>query len=212
MASEAVAQELLSATAIIATITTIVIVTHPWSHYKSLKKVSVDIKIFWVHCAFLIHCYIISIRLGVDWVPEEVEGVALLAEVEGVALLAEVDRVALLAEVDWVAAVAVVGGVAVAILPLPGTDYKGRKVVLTRAGLNDPNEISLQELVAGVLMVTDVFFDEEEVASVTGVVVVEDVRQITMTHMVALTPVYAKKMSTLLQVTVGRRGEVASGF
>ncbi|KAK4297110.1 hypothetical protein Pmani_030445 [Petrolisthes manimaculis] len=83
------------------------------------------------------------------------------------------------------------------------TLIQGRKVVLTRAGLNDPNDISLQELVAGVLMVVEVFFDEEEVASVTGVVMVEDVRQITMTHMVALTPVYAKKMSTLLQVTVG---------
>lgn len=53
---------------------------------------------------------------------------------------------------------------------------------------------------AGVLLVADVFFDEEEVASVTGVVVVEDVREMTLAHMVSITPVYAKKMSTLLQV------------
>lgn len=90
------------------------------------------------------------------------------------------------------------------MLPLPTYDADGRKVVLTRPGLNDPSTTSLEDVIRACMVVMDVWLLEDEQASVTASVMVEDCEAITLAHMTSFTPVLAKKASTLFQVLIMR--------
>lgn len=87
-------------------------------------------------------------------------------------------------------------------LPLPGCNIDGRKIILSRPGLHDPSETSLDEVAMALFMLIDLWMLEDEEASVRGVVMVEDFKAMTLTHLASFTPALAKKMSTLFQVLV----------
>ncbi|XP_042230142.1 alpha-tocopherol transfer protein-like isoform X2 [Homarus americanus] len=84
-------------------------------------------------------------------------------------------------------------------LPLPGYDSRGRKVVLTRWGEFDPSHIGLSDLMKVSLAVLDVWMEEDEQASVTAMVMVEDCGGLTFSHLATFTPTFAKKASTIIQ-------------
>lgn len=50
------------------------------------------------------------------------------------------------------------------------------------------------------MMLCDVWMDEDEPQTVTGVVMVEDIKDFSLSHFAALSPVAIKKMMTLFQV------------
>lgn len=73
-------------------------------------------------------------------------------------------------------------------------------MVLSRPGGFNPSEASLDELSKAAMMLFDVWMEEDEPHSVTGVVMVEDIKDFSLSHFTALTPVAVKKMMTLFQV------------
>nr|XP_045595424.1 alpha-tocopherol transfer protein-like isoform X6 [Procambarus clarkii] len=84
-------------------------------------------------------------------------------------------------------------------LPLPGYDHKGRKVILTRWGRINPSIVLVNELMRAATLVIDVCLEEDEVESVTGLVMIEDCDCLSFSHVAAFTPTFAKKASTLFQ-------------
>lgn len=84
-------------------------------------------------------------------------------------------------------------------LPLPGSDSQGRKVVLTR-WVYDPRETLLDDLMKASMMIFDVWMEEDEEASVMGLVVLEDVQELSLSHLASFTPSFAKKSLVLFQV------------
>lgn len=88
------------------------------------------------------------------------------------------------------------------ILPLPGYDTNGRKIILTRPGLEYPYSTSLEDVTKACVMVMDVWLLEDEQNSVTAVVMVEDFKTMTLAHLAAFTPAMANKISTMFQVLV----------
>lgn len=86
------------------------------------------------------------------------------------------------------------------MLPLPGTDHNGRPVMVSRPGVFDPHATKLDDMVRACSMLFDVWMEEEEVSSVTGIVMVEDVKDFSLSHATAMPPVAIKKMMTLFQV------------
>ncbi|XP_042874965.1 alpha-tocopherol transfer protein-like isoform X2 [Penaeus japonicus] len=85
------------------------------------------------------------------------------------------------------------------MLPLPGYDHLGRKVVFGRWGIYDPNKVSMNEVMKMGSIIFDVMLQEDEQASVTGVVLAGDCTGLTLTHAVAYTPAMAKKSMVLWQ-------------
>nr|XP_053640932.1 alpha-tocopherol transfer protein-like isoform X2 [Cherax quadricarinatus] len=85
------------------------------------------------------------------------------------------------------------------ILPLPGYETSGSRVVITRWGRFEPSKLSLNDLMKASLAVIEVWMDEDEQASVTAMVTVEDCQSLGFSHITALTPSFVKKASALLQ-------------
>lgn len=83
---------------------------------------------------------------------------------------------------------------------MPGFDNQGRKLMLTRPGGFDPSNTSLDELSKAMMMLFDVWMEEDEELSVTGLVMVEDFKDFSISHIASLSPVTVKKMMTLFQV------------
>lgn len=86
------------------------------------------------------------------------------------------------------------------MIPLPGYDRLGRKVVFGRWGIYDPNKVSMDDIMKLGSMIFDVLLEEDEQASVTGVVIAGDCTGLTLAHAVAYTPAMAKKSMVLWQV------------
>lgn len=89
------------------------------------------------------------------------------------------------------------------LLPLPGYDQLGRKVVLGRWGIYDPRKISMDELIKSVGIMLDVMMDVDEKSSITGMVMVGDCTGLTLQHALSFTPSHARKSLFFWQV---RRG------
>ncbi|KAK8375017.1 hypothetical protein O3P69_017775 [Scylla paramamosain] len=83
--------------------------------------------------------------------------------------------------------------------PLPGFDHQGRRVMLTRPGVFDPSTTNMDELSKAMMMLVDVWMEEDEASIVTGVVMVEDFNDFSISHLTSLSPVTIKKMMTLFQ-------------
>ncbi|XP_071526874.1 alpha-tocopherol transfer protein-like isoform X9 [Panulirus ornatus] len=84
-------------------------------------------------------------------------------------------------------------------LPLPGYDHKGRSVILTRIGQFDPSTATMDYLMKASSLIFDVWMEEDEQASVTALVSVEDWADLQFSHVVLFTPTFAKKCMTLFQ-------------
>lgn len=101
------------------------------------------------------------------------------------------------------------------MLPLPGHDQLGRKVLFGRWGIYDPKMVSMDELIKTTSMFIDVMLDEDELSSITGIVMLGDCTGLTVSHAVAFTPSHAKKSLVMWQVCVlpmGRVGEERRGM
>ncbi|XP_069978325.1 alpha-tocopherol transfer protein-like isoform X3 [Penaeus vannamei] len=85
------------------------------------------------------------------------------------------------------------------MLPLPGYDHQGRKVVFGRWGIYDPNKVSMDEVMKLGSLIFDVLLDEDEQATITGVVMAGDCTGLTLAHAMAYTPAMAKKSMVLWQ-------------
>lgn len=93
------------------------------------------------------------------------------------------------------------------MLPLPGYDHQGRKVVFGRWGIYDPNKVSMDEVMKLGSLIFDVLLDEDEQATITGVVMAGDCTGLTLAHAMAYTPAMAKKSMVLWQVMEEGTGE-----
>lgn len=100
------------------------------------------------------------------------------------------------------------------MLPLPGHDSLGRKVLFCRWGVYDPKEVSMDELIKSTSMVIDLMLEEDELSNLAGVVWVGDCTGVTIAHAVSFTPAHARKSLVMWQVCVrlasGRRGEAGN--
>lgn len=85
------------------------------------------------------------------------------------------------------------------ILPLLGYDGEGRKVVLFRIAELDVKNYSLNDQIKAMMMGFDVWMEEDEQASVTSVVMIEDVKGMSLQLITAMNPSVVKKMMVLVQ-------------
>ncbi|XP_050724981.1 retinol-binding protein pinta-like isoform X3 [Eriocheir sinensis] len=86
------------------------------------------------------------------------------------------------------------------VLPLPGFDQNGRRVMMSRPGLLDLSYATMDDLTKAAMMLFDVYQEEDEAHTVTGMVMVEDLKNISISYIAAMTPVIMKKAMTLFQV------------
>ncbi|KAK3865836.1 hypothetical protein Pcinc_028580 [Petrolisthes cinctipes] len=92
-------------------------------------------------------------------------------------------------------------------IPLMDKDLHGRRVIITRPGLEDPRETKVDDLMKACMLIMDVFLEDDEDVTITGVTFVEDVKELSMAHVVTFTPVMVKKMMTLIQVQTNNKGD-----
>ncbi|MCL4138598.1 UNVERIFIED_CONTAM: hypothetical protein GTU68_065782 [Idotea baltica] len=88
------------------------------------------------------------------------------------------------------------------LLPLRDPDNKGRIVIFFRQGIYKPDEFPVEELTKAVYMIADVFYEEDEVHTITGIVTVMDLEGITAGHMVQYPLPVIKKSMVLWQVRI----------
>lgn len=86
------------------------------------------------------------------------------------------------------------------ILPLPGYDQHGRKVLFGRWGIYDPKQVSMDEVIRTCSILFDLVMEEDEQCSVTGMVLAGDCEGLTLSHAMAFTPAHAKKSMVFWQV------------
>lgn len=86
------------------------------------------------------------------------------------------------------------------LLPLPGYDHLGRKVIVCRWGLYDPRLVSAEDLMKASSIIFDVFIEEDDQASVTGHVLLGDCADLSVRHVAGFTLPFASKSMTLYQV------------
>ncbi|XP_064107326.1 alpha-tocopherol transfer protein-like isoform X7 [Macrobrachium nipponense] len=85
------------------------------------------------------------------------------------------------------------------VLPLPGFDHLGRKVVFGRWGCYDPSFMSIDELLKLCTLAVDLVLEGEEEVSVNGLVIAGDCEGVVMGHLLAFTPSIAKKCAVFWQ-------------
>ncbi|XP_071526866.1 alpha-tocopherol transfer protein-like isoform X3 [Panulirus ornatus] len=85
------------------------------------------------------------------------------------------------------------------MLPLPGYDHLGRKVVLGRWGIYDPRQVNVDDMMKASCMVFDTMVEEDEQACLTGFVIVGDCGDLTLAHVMGFTPPVVQKIMVLYQ-------------
>jgi len=84
-------------------------------------------------------------------------------------------------------------------LPLPLPDDQGRRVVLMRIGVHNPERVKVADIFKVNMMIMDVLLEEDDRAVICGTVFIIDHSNVTMSHLVQYSPSFAKKTTTLLQ-------------
>ncbi|XP_042230139.1 retinol-binding protein pinta-like isoform X1 [Homarus americanus] len=84
-------------------------------------------------------------------------------------------------------------------LPLPGYDNQGRKVVIIRTAKHDPKVTSMDEVFKATQFIHDILWLEDEQMSITGVVQMMDMENITAAHVLQMSPALLKKAITIWQ-------------
>jgi hypothetical protein len=87
-------------------------------------------------------------------------------------------------------------------LPLPLPDEQGRRVVLLRIGVHNPEQVKVADLFKVNMMIMDVLLEEDDRAVICGTVFITDHSNVTLSHLAQYSPSFAKKTTTLLQVLV----------
>lgn len=73
-------------------------------------------------------------------------------------------------------------------------------MLVTRPGVFDPTTTSLDDMQKAAMMLFELWMEEDEPQTVTGVVMVEDMKDFSLSHITAMSVVSIKKMVTLFQV------------
>ena len=92
-----------------------------------------------------------------------------------------------------------------AMLPLPGYDRMGRKVIVFRPGSYDPNKISMEVVQKASFMVNEIMGVESEQMFITGIVVVIDYQGFSMSHVADMPFTLIKKMNSCMEVKFERK-------
>ncbi|XP_046652805.1 retinol-binding protein pinta-like [Daphnia pulicaria] len=79
------------------------------------------------------------------------------------------------------------------ILPLPGRDDEGRKVIVIRASIHDPYKHKQDDVLKIMNMVVELLCRDDEAISVTGVVCIVDLKGVGMGHAMQMTPSMIRK-------------------
>ena len=86
------------------------------------------------------------------------------------------------------------------LLPLPGYDSNGRKVIIYRGGLHDTSTTSIDQVFKATNLIGDIFNDEEEVMTISGVQQIIDLNGVNPAHGLQMTPSFVKKAMIVWQV------------
>ncbi|XP_067015371.2 retinol-binding protein pinta isoform X2 [Anabrus simplex] len=82
------------------------------------------------------------------------------------------------------------------IVPLPGLDDQGRRVLVNRVGGADPDKISIQTVMKANYLLWDIMMLEDDVGMVKGYVGLADLKGATVAHAMQMTPSIMKKTMT----------------
>ncbi|KDR16730.1 Alpha-tocopherol transfer protein-like, partial [Zootermopsis nevadensis] len=85
------------------------------------------------------------------------------------------------------------------MLPLPLPDDAGRRIILMRTGITDPDKVKIADVFKAQMMVADILLEEDDRISICGTMNVMDHSKATLTHMAQFSPSLTKKASTLFQ-------------
>lgn len=88
------------------------------------------------------------------------------------------------------------------MLPLPVPDDAGRRIILMRTGITDPDKVKIADVFKAQMMVADILLEEDDRISICGTMNVMDHSKATLTHMAQFSPSLTKKASTLFQVKI----------
>ena len=84
-------------------------------------------------------------------------------------------------------------------LPLPGYDRQGRKVVLMRGGLGDPNTMKKDDEFKTSTMIMEAAMEGDQQAVIRGMVLIQDLEGMTLAKTLGFTPAVAKRAMTVWQ-------------
>jgi len=82
-------------------------------------------------------------------------------------------------------------------IPLPGYDRHGRKVIVMRGGLSDPDTMKKDDEFKTSTMVMEAAMNGDKQAVICGIVLIQDLNNMTLAH--AISPAVAKKAMTVWQ-------------
>lgn len=83
---------------------------------------------------------------------------------------------------------------------LPKPDFEGRSVMLIRPGTCDPSTITIESQFKVSFMHADVVLQEDDRPIVCGEVTIIDLKDVTLSHAVQMTPSVVKKLMVTFQV------------
>ena len=86
-------------------------------------------------------------------------------------------------------------------LPLPGYDHLGRKVIVIRPGIFDPNKISMEVIQRTSFMVMEIMGAESEQMFISGMILIFDYKGFTMSHVTSMPLTIFKKLRPCWEVS-----------
>ncbi|KAF2889648.1 hypothetical protein ILUMI_16525, partial [Ignelater luminosus] len=87
-----------------------------------------------------------------------------------------------------------------AFLPLPKTlDPGAPRIVIVRTALCNPETINIADLQKAVFMMWDILLNEDDSLVVSGVHVLQDLKKVTLAHVMQITPTVAKQVTTCIE-------------
>jgi len=84
-------------------------------------------------------------------------------------------------------------------IPLPGYDKHGRKVIVMRGGLSDPNTMKKEDEFKASGMLMESALNGDKQAVIRGIVLLQDLEGMTLSHALAVSPAVMKKAMTVWQ-------------
>ena len=85
------------------------------------------------------------------------------------------------------------------VIPLPGYDRHGRKVIVMRGGKSDPNTMKKDDEFKASMMMMEMALNGDKQAAIRGVVLLQDLSGMTASHAMSMTPAIAKRAMTVWQ-------------
>jgi len=87
-------------------------------------------------------------------------------------------------------------------LPLPLPDDQGRRVIIQRLSIYNPEEVKLVDVAKEMMMKVDVMLEEDDRSIICGIVIILDYTNSTLAHVMQYNPSFVKKMITTFLVRI----------